>query len=729
MGIKKWEQIFKLDTKNTTYLIKVTEAGYLMHLYYGTYIEDADISGLYPYQGRAFSPNLAQNPFNDDRFSLDTVPQEYSGSGGSDYRTSSIVVRDESGYNSIELLYDRFEILEDKPILGELPSAYEENQDSETLALYLVDSLRKVQVTLFYTTFVNQNMITRSVKIENLGEQPVYIERAMSICLDFPVGEYDFLQFHGSWANERQAQRTKVAYGLQGFRSKRGTSSHHNNPFCMVCDSKTTQDYGVAYGFGLVYSGNHILEIEKTQIDEMRLVMGINPEDFQWKLHSQESFFTPEVVMICTNQGLNALSQDFHSAVRKNICRGTWRDERRPILVNNWEATYFDFDETRILNLAKQAKELGIEMIVLDDGWFGYRNDDTTSLGDWVTDRKKLPNGLEALTKKVHELDMKFGLWFEPEMISEDSQLYREHPDWVLSQEGRGRSKGRNQYVLDFTREEVIDCIWEQIDTILKNNQIDYIKWDMNRNLTEVGSAWLAEDCKKETYHRQVLGVYKLMNRLVTTYPDLLLENCSGGGGRFDLGMLCYSPQIWTSDDTDGIERLTIQCGTSYGYPLSCMGAHVSAVPNHQTERFTPFETRGNVAVFGAFGYELDLGKLTQEEKELVKIQTAFYKENALYIHEGTFYRIQDPQGSEWTAWSVVSQDEKHIYLLYVTIKGRANAPRRIVKLPYANQEKAYKEVESEVIYHGTTLCNAGVLVSGVDGDYQSKLLHFVMVE
>ncbi len=521
-------------------------------------------------------------------------------------------------------------------------------------------------------------------------------------------------------------QRTDIGYGLQGFARKRGTSIPQHNQFCIVSDRKTSEEWGAAYAFGLVYSGNHLLQIEKTQVDELRLIMGINPDDFQWKLQRDEVFYTPEVMMAFSDQGLNALSQIYHKGVRNNICRGKWRDQRRPVLVNNWEATYFDFDEAKILELATNAKELGIEMIVLDDGWFGHRNDDTTSLGDWFINSSKLPNGLETLTYKIKELGMKFGLWIEPEMISEDSELYRKHPDWVLSQEGRGRAVGRNQYVLDFTREEVIDTIWEQLDLVLKNNPIDYIKWDMNRHLTEVGSLTLNKDCKKEAYHRQVLGVYQLMKRLVTSYPHILLENCSSGGGRFDLGMLCYSPQIWTSDDTDAIERVSIQNGTSYGYPLSCMAAHVSAVPNHQTGRITPFSTRGNVAMFGAFGYELDLAKLSEKEQELVKQQCLFYKENSLLIQNGTFYRIQMPGNLNGAAWSVVSEDEKHIYLLYVTIKGKANGPQKIVRLPYANPTMQYIEVESGIAYHGSTLCHAGVLITDVEKDYESKLLHFI---
>ncbi|MFI3212552.1 MAG: alpha-galactosidase [Eubacteriales bacterium] len=726
MAITKKENVFKLDTKNTSYLLKITELGYVMHVYYGAKVEDMDLSEIYPYRGRAFSPNMADNPYSDDRYSLDTLPQEYVGSGCSDFRAASVTALDQSGYNSVDLRYTAYEILETKPSLEGLPSTYDEKGETQTLAIHLVDELRKMKVTLFYTVFAEKDLITRSAKVENIGEDSLYLEKAMSVCMDFPASSYDLIQFHGSWANERQEQRSKIAYGLQGFSSKRGTSSHQHNPFCIVCDHETTEKWGAAYAFGLVYSGNHLLQVEKTQTDEVRLTMGINPDDFGWKLEKNQAFDTPEVMMIFSNHGLNDLSQIYHTAVRKHICRGEWRDKQRPILVNNWEATYFDFDEDKIVDLATKAKSLGIEMIVLDDGWFGHRNDDTTSLGDWFTDYHKLPNGLEGLSHKIKEIDMKFGLWIEPEMISEDSELYRKHPDWVLSQEGRSRSKGRTQYVLDFTREEVIDGIWEQLDLVLKNNPIDYIKWDMNRHLTEVGSLMLAKDCKKETYHRQVLGVYQLMNRLVTSYPHILLENCSGGGGRFDLGMLCYSPQIWTSDDTDAIERLSIQYGSSYAYPLSCMGAHVSAVPNHQTGRITPIKTRGDVAMFGVFGYELDLARLTTEEQDIVKKQCAFYKENALLMQQGKFYRIQTPKDSSYAAWSVVSEDEKHIYLLYVTIKGRANGPQKVVKLPYANYNMKYREVESNRSYYGSTLCHAGVLIADVEQDYQSQLLHFV---
>lgn len=722
MPITITDNIFKLDTAHTSYVFKIAEFGYLMHQYYGQRISDCDLDFSAQLQERSFSPN--PSGACNRNFSLDTLPQEYSCCGIGDFRATSIEILHNDGHNTVDLRYVRHFVLSHKPPLSGLPSCTDAAGDDETLCVVLRDSVSNIDVVLSYTVFEKSDFITRSVRIENNGISRVNIQKMMSFCLDFPAENYDILQLPGAWANERQAERYPLHHGVQGFCSKRGTSSHQYNPFFAICMQDTTEFCGDAYGFSLVYSGNHMAEIEKTQIDTIRCTMGINPDGFHWLLSPGDSFTAPEVVLAFSSNGLNGMSQIYHNIVRNHLCQNKWQHQRRPTLINNWEATYFDFNEARLLTIAKQAAALDIEMLVLDDGWFGKRNDDTTSLGDWSVNTQKLPDGLAGLEKKLSAMHMKLGLWIEPEMISKESELYRTHKDWCLSQPLRSQTTGRNQFVLDFSRKEVRDAIWEQLNSILKNIPLAYLKWDMNRHLTEVGSGAFPPEKQGEIYHRYVLGVYDLMYRITSTYPDILLENCSGGGGRFDLGMLYYSPQIWTSDNTDAFARTKIQYGTSYCYPLSAMGCHVSAVPNHQTGRYTSIKARGDVAIWGAFGFEMDLQTLTDAEKQIVKEQCAFYKKHALTLQNGTMYRLLSPFDGNACAWAVLSEQKDEIFVFCMVCITQANAPQHFIKLPFAPIDTCYTISGTTQTLYGSTLRGIGLPIPRSTQDYQTTVWH-----
>ncbi|MGB3721144.1 MAG: alpha-galactosidase, partial [Hyphomicrobiaceae bacterium] len=539
-----------------------------------------------------------------------------------------------------ELVYDSHRIVPGKPKLPGLPATYVERDDeAETLEITMKDPASGLAVVLSYTVFEKWNAIARSARLINNGSTAIEVQRALSMSVDFAHDRYDLLQLSGAWARERYVHRRPLVPGLQAVESRRGSSSHVQNPFVALLERGADEDHGGVYGVSLVYSGNFTAGVEVDQFHSPRLFIGINPFDFGWRLEPGESFQTPEAVLVFSAEGLGGMSRKYHDLYRSRLCRGTFRDKTRPILVNNWEATYFNFDADKIEAIARAGKELGIELFVLDDGWFGKRDSDNSSLGDWFVDRRKLPNGLEDLVQRVRNLDMQFGLWFEPEMVSPDSELYRAHPDWCLHIEGRRRTEARQQLILDLSREDVQDYIVKTISGILSSAPITYVKWDMNRNMTEIGSAKLPPERQRETAHRYMLGLYSVLDRITSAFPHVLFESCSGGGGRFDPGMLYYMPQTWTSDNTDAISRLKIQYGTSIVYPVSAMGAHVSAVPNHQVGRVTPLETRGHVALSGNFGYELDLTKFTEEEKEIVKAQIALYKEIRHLVQFGDFYR------------------------------------------------------------------------------------------
>lgn len=718
------KQVFHLHNKELSYILSIEQGQTLCHLYFGKRVRNYHGELKYPRVDRGFSGNL---PGSLDRtFSRDTLPKEYSGAGEMDYHTPATIVRQENGSNALMLKYKNYKIEDGKPKLEGLPAAYvEDEKEAQTLTITLEDELTGLEYDLLYTVYRDVSIITRSVKVRNAGKQSVFLEKVASLQLDFVDKDFDSICLPGAHANERHLERSSVGYGIQKFGSIRGTSSHQMNPFLALADKKTDEFSGDVYGFAFAYSGNHSFEVEKDQLDQTHLVIGINDYNFSWKLDAGSEFQTPEVLMTYSDKGLNKMSQAFHEIIRERIVRSKFKHADRPILVNNWEATYFDFNEEKLKTIVDEAKNLGIEMFVLDDGWFGHRDDDNSSLGDWTIYKKKFPLGLGHFADYVHEQGLKFGLWFEPEMISYDSELYKKHPEYLMHVPGRKPSPSRNQYVLDLTREEVIDDLFEQISAILKEGSVDYVKWDMNRHLSDVYSTSLPKDRQGEVYHRYVLGLYELMERITSAFPDVLFEGCSGGGGRFDAGFAYYMPQIWTSDNTDAVSRLTIQYGTSLVYPISMTTAHVSAIPNHQTGRKTPFETRGNAAMSAVFGYELDLTKMSQEDKDQVKEQVACYKEIRKLVQYGNFYRLKSPIETNQAAWMFVSDDKRDVCVMTFQVLAFAQPCLTKTKLFGLDPELEYENLETHEIFGGDELMELGFYDPVVHQDYTSKMYRF----
>ncbi len=715
----KETKIFKLDTYSSTYIFGVFEGNYLVHYYYGAPIPDKDVESLRIRPGFAsFCPDSpSARVFN---FSPDVTPMEYSSFGAGDFRLSAFAVKNSDGNKVTDLRYVSHEIYDGKKAIPGLPSLYvDEDGEAQTLEVVTEDKVTGVKATLIYTVFEKKGAITRSVKVENPTEKPFYIDTIHSLCVDLPGYDYDMLGLYGRWVKERALDRYPLHRGIQSIKSKRGSSSHNHNPFTALVSKNATEDYGDCYGFNLVYSSNFSIDVEVDGFASSRLVMGINPEGFNWLLDPGEEFYSPEAVMIYTNKGIGEMSRMFHRLYSDNLVRGKWKKAKRPLLINNWEGTGMNFDHDKLVSFARHAKDMGIEMLVMDDGWFGKRDDDKSSLGDWFVAEYKLKHGLSGLIKEVNDLGLKFGIWFEPEMISPDSDIYRAHPDWCLHTEGRDKSIARTQYVIDYSRKEVRDHIYSMMHKILSENNIAYVKWDFNRNLTEVSCAELPAERQGEVFHRFVLGTYEIMDRLTKDFPDLLLENCSGGGGRFDPGMLYYSPQIWTSDNTDPIERLTIQFGTSLCYPASTMGAHVSA------NRRTNYETKKNVALWGSFGYELDPDKLTVEEKAEIKEQIKEYHKYYDVIHYGELYRLITPFENEFkVAWEFVSEDKKEALVTVVHIKLPYD-DFFLLKLKGLDPEKIYEIEDTGETYSGAFLMNAGLnLTHRPKGDGISYLIH-----
>ncbi|WP_332629991.1 alpha-galactosidase [Halalkalibacter flavus] len=716
----KETKTFHLKAKNTSYVMQIINDGYLAHLYWGKKINEYNHSNKVRFRDRGFSPN----PVPSNRtFSLDTLPQEYPAYGNTDFRTPAYQVQLENGSTITDLRYLSHTIVKGKPTLEGLPATYVESEDeAETLELILFDELIGLKVKLLYTAYADLDVITRSVQLENEGSSNLKVLKASSMNVDFQDNQFEMITLYGAHERERFINRTELRYGVQSIESRRGTSSHQQNPFVSLVRKDTKEDHGDAYGINLVYSGNFEASVEVDQFDCARLTMGINSFDFTWLLEPGETFTAPEAVMVYSSNGLGAMSRTFHKLYRTRLCRGEFRDQERPILINNWEATYFDFNEEKITDIARKGKDLGIELFVLDDGWFGKRDDDNTSLGDWFVDRNKLPNGLESLVDNVRNTDMQFGLWFEPEMVSENSDLFRAHPDWCIHVPDRKKSTGRNQLILDFSRKEVCDEIINRISTILSSAPITYVKWDMNRHMTEAGSVTLPAERQREVAHRFVLGVYRVMDEITTKFPHILFESCSGGGGRFDPGMLYYMPQTWTSDNTDAISRLKIQYGTSLVYPISSMGAHVSDVPNHQVNRITSLEMRGHVAMSGNLGYELDLTKMTEEEQQIVVDQVEYYKEIRPLIQFGDFYRLLSPFEGNYTAWMFVSEDKSEAVFAHFRVLDEANSAFVSVKLQGLDPNKKYMIAELGESYYGDELMNVGINIPKVKGDFTSVM-------
>ena len=665
---------------------------------------------------------IFRNPYEageDRTFSLDTLPQEFPSYGVGDYRNNCVGVCQADGTRAADFRYVSWEIREGAHKIPGLPCLFDEDETAETLVIFLEDAASSLKLELYYVVFADRDVIARSARITNGGKEAVRLEKMMSACLELPNGSWEAIHFHGRHAMERRLERLPLMHGTMEVGSRRGTSSHQHNPGVILCSPDATEEHGGCYGLSLIYSGSFSMEIEMDQMDSVRAVCGINPEFFEYRLEPGEAFDTPQLMMTYSGSGLGRMSANFHSIIRHNLCRGKYKFARRPVLINNWEATYFDFNEEKILSIARQASELGIEMLVLDDGWFGSRDSDNAGLGDWFVNTDKLKGGLTDLVTGINGLGMKFGIWIEPEMVNEDSRLYREHPDWALTIPGRKPCRSRNQLVLDMSRSEVRDYVFDSIAAVLKSANVEYVKWDMNRSICDVYSAALPKERQGEVYHRYVLGIYDLMERFTSSFPNILFEGCSGGGGRFDPAILYYSPQIWCSDDTDGIERLEIQYGTSFFYPISAVGSHVSAIPNHQTGRRTPLATRGVVAMAGSFGYEMDLNLLTEDEKEAVKAQVEDYKKYYDLIHNGDYYRLTSPQGdSGFTAWQFVSGDKTRTLLNLVITHVRANAPDLWFKLRGLDPEKRYRLEENGRIYSGSALMNAGISIPMIMGDY-----------
>ena len=718
----KENRLFTLCTKNSMYQMKADDKGILLHTYYGRKTDICDYSYLIQRRDHGFSGN-PDEAAGDRTYSTDTLPQEYSSFGSGDYRESALDIRYDNGTRTLGLRYEGYEIIKGKYSIPGLPAMYADENEAETLVITLRDDVQDVRVKLYYGVVKDLDVITRSVSVENHGQAPVQLERVMSLCLDQPYGDWDWMTFYGKHEMERQLSRTPIHHGVQSVGSLRGASSHQYNPFVMLADKNATETSGECYGFSFLYSGNFLAAAEKDQFDQTRLIMGIHPENFEFLLREGEIFHAPEVMMVYSAEGFEKMSNSYHKAVREHVCRGRFKLERRPVLINNWEGTYFDFTGEKLLEMAKEAASCGVELFVMDDGWFGKRDDDNSGLGDWQVNEKKLGCTLSELAERIHGLGMKFGIWYEPECVSEDSDLYRAHPDWAFTVPGRRPNRGRNQLVLDFSREDVRNHIFDEMTKVLDKANVDYLKWDFNRSISDIYCAALPADRQGEVPHRYVLGLYEFLDRLGKRYPDMLIEGCSGGGGRFDAGMLYYTSQIWCSDDTDTIERLKIQYGTSFAYPVSAVGSHVSACPNHQTGRFVPFETRAAVAMAGTFGYELDPAKLSEEEKTQIRGQIEEFKKYYAVIHFGDYYRLTNAmEEGPYAAWEFVSEDGNEALVSVVASRVRANDPGVRIRLRGLKENQMY--LVNGVEYPGGALMHGGILLEEAKKEYQSWNYH-----
>ena len=721
IGYQQEKRIFSLDTKHTSYRMKVDDYGFLLHLYYGGRVY-GDMNYLLTYYDRGFSGN-PPDVGKDRTYSMDALPQEYPVMGVGDFRNSALIIHNSDGSDCCDLRYVGHEIKKEKYGLPGLPAVYADSGEAQTLEIYLEDRVNHVRVTLLYGVLEEADIITRSAVIENQGEQTVVVEKAASACLDFLTGDYEMLSFYGRHTMERNLQREKIGHGNHAFGSRRGASSHQYNPAVILARENATEDAGSCYGLVFVYSGNFLCEAEKDQYDQTRVLMGLQSDLFHYPLQQGERLVVPETILSYSDKGLGTLSARFHRCIGEHLCRGKYRDVNRPVLLNSWEAAYFTFDGNTILKLAESAAELGIDMIVMDDGWFGKREDDNSGLGDWQVNEKKLGCTLKELTEKVNKIGIQFGIWIEPEMVSEDSDLYREHPDWALQIPGRKPVRCRNQLVLDFTRAEVRDYVFGQICDILDQAKISYIKWDMNRSIVDVYST---ENSQGKVTYDYVLGVYDFLEKLLQKYPDILIEGCCGGGGRFDAGMLYYTPQIWCSDNTDALDRLRIQYGTSFFYPIPAVGSHVSAVPNHQTGRSVSLHTRGVVAMAGSFGYELDPEKLTLQEKETVKEQIRQYKRMEALIRKGTYHRLSDPFREAYAAWLFVSEEKERAFLSVVILETHGNMPVSYVRLRGLEPQALYRDTESGRCYYGADLMEAGLPMPVEQKEYPAYQMELV---
>lgn len=734
MGIifKEETREFHLFNQHLSYVLCVLPNGHIGNLYFGKRVNPKE---SYTYLLEMGSRPLTSYVFEDDMtFSLQHTRQEYACYGTGDFAQPAFMIKQQDGSCLSHFTFDSFRIFSGKESLNGLPATYVEAEDEATsLEITLLDRVTETRLYLLYTIYEERSVVTRSARFEQEGNQSIVLTRALSMNLDLPDMDYEWLHLDGAWSRERHVETSRLHQGVQSVYSLKGASSAEHNPFIALKRPGADEHQGEVLGFSLVYSGNFLAQVDVSPYHQTRVNMGIHPERFEWTLEKGDSFQTPEVVMVYSDAGLNQMSQTYHSLYQKRLARGMWRDKERPILLNNWEAMTFDFDEERILTLASKAADVGVELFVMDDGWFGKRNHDRAGLGDWTVNREKLPHGLTGIIEKVHAMGMRFGLWIEPEMVNKDSDLYRKHPDWIFHHPRRSQSHGRHQFILDFSREEVYQNIYQQLRRLLSEQDIDYIKWDMNRYMTEVFSLTQASQHQGEIFHRYILNVYRLYEQLTTEFPHILFESCSSGGARFDPGMLHYAPQTWTSDDTDAFERIAIQYGTSMVYPLSAMGSHISEVPNQQVHRITPLSTRANVAYFGAFGYELDLSELTEKELEEVKEQIAFYKEARASFQYGTFSRLLSPFEGNYTAWQVVSPDQKEVFVGVYRGLLRVNEGNYRLYLRGLERDTFYR-LDGDKVYSGASLMHAGLPLSTEDfdagtRDFTSKLYRLEKIE
>lgn len=716
---------FTLHTKDSTYQMQVDPFGFLLHLYYGRRAKGC-MDYLLTYADRGFSGN-PYDVGSDRTYSMDVLPQEFPCLGNGDYRSHAFSVKNTDGSVSCDLRFQGYEIQKGKYSIPGLPAVYADEEEAQTLEVHMQDPVTKISVYLLYGVLPEYDVITRSARVVNHGSGKVHLEKIQSASLDFLHGEFDFISFYGRHAMERNFQRVPVMHGAQTIGSRRGTSSHQYNPLMILADREASEDAGSCYALSFLYSGGFKGEVEQDQFDQIRIQLGLQEEGFSYLLEPGEQFYAPEVTMTYSQYGLARLSQNLHTCFRTHLCRGKYRDAVRPILINSWEASYFDFDGEAIYELAKQASELGIEMLVLDDGWFGKRDDDNSGLGDWYVNEKKLGQPLESLIERINGLGIKFGIWIEPESVNEDSGLFQRHPDWAMRIPGRNPVRARNQLVLDFSRKEVVDSIFEQICLILDKGNIEYVKWDMNRGLADIYSCGTQEQGK--VMYDYVLGLYDFLERLVQRYPNILIEGCSGGGGRFDAGMLYYTPQIWCSDNTDAVDRVRIQYGTSFGYPVSSVGSHVSASPNHQTGRSTSLKTRSVTALAGTFGYELNLGKLSIEEKNEVRRQVENYHKYAPLIQKGLYYRLTNPFKQEVGAWEFLSEDGTEALVHAVMLEIHGNMAVRYVKLKGLKSGCMYREMSSGRLYASDVLMETGIPLPAAFGEYEAYQLYFTLEE
>ena len=720
---------FVLETLNTSYAMQINNSGFLRHLYYGKKINaQDDLSSFIMGKGLVFSSNYPENTPSSE--SVGANPYEFSAFGSGDFRISACRLTKENGSSVTSLHYKSYEICDGKNQISNLPASFAEQNMAKTLIITCEDRFSGTEIILYYTIFADSDCIARSVKVINRTNQTIKIEKLQSLQLDFFHSNFDFIYNYGQWARERHVKRTKLQPGIQGFKNVRGSSGHQHTPAFVLASPNATENNGDVYGAILVYSGSYSVEIEVSEIGETRSLIGVNSELFSWELKANEEFHSPEALLIYSDKGLSDFSQKSHKFIVEHIIRSPWKHQKRPLLINNWEGTYFDFDDEKICNIAKAAAEVGIEMLVLDDGWFGHRNDDKSSLGDWFVNTDKIKN-FRRMVQKINSYGLKFGLWFEPEMISIDSELYKQHPEWVLCVPDKPRTFWRNQLVLNMGRKEVVDYLFETMAKIISENNIEYIKWDMNRNLTEIFANNLPAERQGEAAHRFVMGVYELHERLITRFPNLLIEGCSGGGGRFDAGMLYYVPQIWCSDDSDAVERIAIQNGTSLFYPASTMGAHVSVCPNHQTGRSVSLDLRGAIALGGTFGYELDITQCSEEEKQKIREQVAMYHKFNDLVREGEFYRITENFGEDnVSSWAYVAEDGSEALAI---ITRKLSIPCSVqqtdfIQIPGLIDDALY-EVNNEFKMHGSTLKNAGIATGKkLYGDATYAMYHVVKV-